>query len=336
MTKGAELAVIITCWNYEAYVARAIRSVVDQKCADCELVVIDDGSTDSSWAMIEAEGVTAYRIANGGQLAACLYGLDHTRAPFVLFLDADDELVPGSLDTILANLDKDVAKLQFPLTRIDRDGNVTSTAVPGLAAFRSRHDLAERVLRTGVYATPPTSGNVFRRDLCELLREVDYDRAVDGAILFAAPFFGDVVSLSQELGLYRIHDRNDSGLGRPLDPISLRRDLRRFADRQDHLRRILIRFGVADRLVRPEAAYFHLERSFYLEIAEGRRPSGGDLLRFLLCLMGEDYPHGTKASIAAFVLLTAALPNRAARRGVAYRLETRGKRSTLGLLQALF
>jgi glycosyltransferase involved in cell wall biosynthesis len=328
-----KIAVVISCWNYEAYVARAIQSVVSQGLSECEIVVIDDGSTDSSWEVIQREGVTAYRIDNRGQLEACLYGLDRTSSPFILFLDADDELAPGSITKIIENLDDGVAKLQFPLTRIDRNGGLVSSAEP-LQAFRNRDELAARVLRTGVYATPPTSGNVFRRDVCELLREVDYDRAADGVILFAAPFMGDVVSLSEELGRYRIHDRNDSGVGRPIDPLSLRRDLRRFIGRMDHLRRILMRFGRADDLVQPEKTYFFLERSFYLAIADGRRPQVGSLLRLLRQLVREYYPTRTKAALAAFFILTMALPNKHARRVLAYRLAA-GKRSFAGLLHAL-
>ncbi|MFT4182495.1 MAG: glycosyltransferase family 2 protein [Rhizobium sp.] len=332
--KTPKLAVVITCWNYEAYVTHAIRSVVSQGCDDCELIVIDDGSTDSSWELIQGEGVTAYRIENGGQRGAGFYGLRQTSAPFILFLDADDELAPGSLATILQELDDDVSKLQFSLTRIDHHGRVMGTAI-ALEKFRDRQMLADRVLRTGVYTSPPTSGNVFRRDLCEYLRDMEYDRAVDGVILFAAPFLGDVVSLSQELGRYRVHGRNISGLGRPVDPASLRQELNRFILRMDHLRDILRRFGRAEQLVRPEGTYFYLERSFYLAIAEGRRPSFRHLLRLLWRLWGETYPAKSKLTITAFSLLTMVLPNRQARRGLAYRLNTGKRSSTLGLLQAL-
>src|SRR5262249_37593789 len=126
------LAVIITCWNYEAYVARAIESVASQEREDCEIVVIDDGSTDASWGVIRTTGATAYRTENGGQRKACLFGLNRTSAPFVMFLDADDELLPGSLDTIIPKLDHNVAKLQFPLMRIDSEGNVIGDPVPAL------------------------------------------------------------------------------------------------------------------------------------------------------------------------------------------------------------
>lgn len=327
-----KIAVVITCWNYEAYVADAIRSVLSQRCDDCELVVIDDGSTDSSWDIIQREGVTAYRIENGGQRAAGLYGLQHTRAPFILFLDADDELAPGSLATILSKLDAGVAKLQFSLTRIDHHGNFMSAGTT-LEAFRDRHMIKDRVLRTGVYASPPTSGNVFRRDVCEYLSEMEYDRAVDGILLFIAPFMGDVVSLSQKLGRYRVHGRNISGLGRPIDPSSLRSELHRFVLRVEHLRTILVQYGCAEHLVKPEQAYFYLERSFYLAIAEGRRPSIRILLSLLWQLWRQYYPAKTKMTITAFCLLAMVLPNRNARRGLAYRLNA-GKRSTVGLLQA--
>jgi glycosyltransferase involved in cell wall biosynthesis len=331
--KPPRIAVVITCWNYEAYVANAIRSVVSQDCDECELVVIDDGSTDTSWDVIQREGVAAYRIENSGQRAAGLYGLERTRAPFVLFLDADDELAPGSLATILSELDDDVAKLQFSLTRIDHRGD-TLGAGTTLEGFRDRHVIADSVLHTGVYTTPPTSGNVFRRDVCEYLREMDYDPAIDGLPLFVAPFMGDIVSLPQRLGRYRIHGKNFSGLGRAVDPAPLRQELRRFVMRMEHLRRILERTGRADALVRPEEAYYYIERNFYLAIAEGRRPPIKCFLSLLRKLQHQRYPLKTKGTIAAFCLLTMILPNRNARRGLAYRLNG-GNRSTVGLLQAL-
>lgn len=327
------LAIIITCWNYEAYVGRAIDSVASQGRDDCELVVVDDGSTDSSWDVIRNSGATAYRTENGGQRKACLYGLNRTRAPFVMFLDADDELLPGCLGTIVSKLDQGVAKLQFPLTRIDSDGNVIGDPFPALRDFRGRH-LANEILQAGVYATPPTSGNVFRRDVCNLLEEVHYDRAVDGVILFAAPFMGEVVSLSQPLGLYRVHDSNDSSFASPLDPQLLKRDLSRFVDRANHLRRILARCGQEKRLVYPEDTYFYHERRFYLAIAEGQSISAANLSRLLKRLWTANHPPGTKAAITAFLILTAILPNEHARVALSYRLEA-GKRSTIGLLQAL-
>jgi glycosyltransferase involved in cell wall biosynthesis len=335
-TDSPLLAIIIPCWNYENYVGPAIRSVLSQEeAARCELVVIDDGSTDGSWEAIRHEGVKAYRISNSGARLACVFGLDRTIAPFVLFLDADDELAPGSLAKILPLLDPEVAKLQFALTRIDPDGNVISKAAPKLATFRSRLDVAEKVLRTGAYTSPPTSGNILRRDVCEHLRTAHYDNFVDGITLFVAPFMGDIISLSDELGRYRIHGRNQSGLGASLNPVQLHHDLRFFVERQRHLRQILETSRQSDSLVQTEHTPYFLERQLYLEIAEGRRIRIKHLRKLLGRLWPEPRTFQNKIALSVFLLCTAALPNQFAQRVVEYRLFS-GHRRRRDILRAVF
>jgi glycosyltransferase involved in cell wall biosynthesis len=339
----AALSVIVACHNYEAFVGRAIASVTEQRHPGVELIVVDDGSTDRSWEVIvdlaaraEAEGqpFAIHRIANQGQRCACLYGFERSHAPFILFLDADDELLPGSIGTILGQLDANVAKLQFPLERIDADGRSMGEPRPVLLEAREREALKARVLRSGSYTTPPTSGNVFRRDLCTLLREADYDAAVDGIILFAAPFMGDVVSLATPLGRYRLHDRNDSGINRPPDPRSIARDLRRFEDRTAHLRRFLQGHGLDDHLVKAEDAYFHRERSLYLAMTLGLRPGMGEAARLIAGLAGEPHSRKAKLALAGFFAMAALLPQKRARRALAWRLDAR-QRSPSGLIRAV-
>lgn len=329
-----KLAVVISCYNYENFVGRAIDSVLAQERNDCELVVVDDGSTDSSWEVICSFRVTAFRIENAGQCAACLFGLERTRAPFILFLDADDELEAGALDVIIDRLDPEVAKLQFALTLIDANGNAIG-ALSSLQSFRDRDTLIDEVLRGGVYKTPPTSGNVFRRDVCELLREAPYDRAVDGVILFAAPLMGDVVSLAQQLGKYRIHGRNKSGLGGAPDALRLERDMDRFFARMNHLRAILGRLGVNRTLVDARKAYYFLEHQLYLEIMHGRRPRPITLARLLARLAAEPVPAKTRAAMALLFLLCGILPRARARALVAYRFKI-GRRSAFGFVRTIF
>lgn len=327
------IAVIITCYNYERYVARAIRSVVDQNCDACEVVVVDDGSTDASWDVIGRSGVTAFRIENRGQCAACLYGLDRTTAPFVLFLDADDELKPGSLETIIGALDPSVAKLQFSLTCIDGTDRVMRMRHPALRAYREHDNLIKQVLRSAAYPSPPTSGNVFRRDVCDLLRECDYDRAVDGVILFAAPFMGDVVSLPDDLGIYRIHDRNDSGLGRAPDAFTFERDMRRFLLRSAHLREIVGRYRPGARLVDASDTYYFQSTHLWASICSGRRPRPRDILKLLRALASEPFSLRSKLGNAAFCLVAYFAPVERAKALLACRFSV-GQRSVRRLLRA--
>jgi glycosyltransferase involved in cell wall biosynthesis len=335
MPDSPKLAVVISCYNYESFVERAIRSVLNEARDDCEVVVVDDGSTDGSWEVIRRTGVTSFRIENSGARLACLFGLDKTRAPFVLFLDADDELKPGALGKIIDRLDPGVSKLQFPLTRIDAQGDVISAAVPSLETFRGRDELARQVLKSSVYKSPPTSGNVFRRDLCELLREAHYDKFVDGVILFAAPFLGDVVSISEELGCYRIHGRNDSGLGRMPDAGSFERDLDRFLARMGHLRTILRRLKPDQELVDPRDTFYFREQSFHLQVASGQRPQLTALPGLVAKLLGQPASAKNKCAMAVYFILASVLPNERGKALLAYRLKT-GQRTALGFAKEIF
>jgi len=326
------ISIVITCYNYQEYVGRAIDSVLRQTRQDYELVVIDDGSTDGSWEAIQKYRVRAHRLANGGQRKACIFGVEQTTAPFILFLDADDELLPHCVEIVLAHLDDNVSKLQFPLLRIDGAGNVISKAMPPLKSFRS-NTLGRSILRTGVYQTPPTSGNVFRRNLCSFLSSADYDRAVDGIMLFAAPFFGEVVSLSEELGLYRVHGRNFTNFNRGLDAKALQFDITRFEARLAQLQQILKPLGLDKKLIDATKTFYVLERSVYLDIANGSRVSIKRLLKLIVMLLRGQQPWRTKLSMSVFFIIAATLPNKPARRCVEYRLKA-SQRSLSGLFQA--
>ncbi|POF31078.1 glycosyltransferase family 2 protein [Roseibium marinum] len=336
MSDQPKLAIVITCYNYENFVEHAIRSVTDQNRDDCELVVVDDGSTDDSWNSIQKfSGIKTFRTENKGQPKACLYGFSQTTAPFVMFLDADDELKPGSISRIIDHLDPGVAKIQFMLTRIDAGGNVIGEASYSSKSFRNRSDLTRQVLKTGVYRSPPTSGNVFRRDVCELLKDCSYDTAVDGVIVFAAPFLGDIVSIPEALGRYRVHDRNISGFGRKPDAKIIAKDIQHFEQRMDHLRTIIRPVAGSENLVDAEKTFYHQERSFFLSIATGQKPRVSALAKLLVKLVTQDFSLRNKAGMALFFTLTSVLPIARAQALLAYRLNV-GQRSPMGFLHLIF
>lgn len=312
------LTVIITCWNYAEFVGRAIDSVISQQVPQCQIIVIDDGSTDDSWKVITDTGARAYRIENSGQRKACLFALNKTTSPFILFLDADDELRPGSIAKLLKALDKSVAKIQYPLLRIDSSGHEIGGAFPTLGDWREREHIQEQIYRNGVYTTPPTSGNVFRRDLCELLADADYDTAVDGIILFAAPFFGDIISLSHPLGLYRVHGQNDSSSFAPVDQKRIERNLNRYIDRIDHLNRVLLSRGIK-KLVDCENALFTLQNRLFLNVVRGKRGNIRDVLAIARKTFSQDHAKAKASAISLFFFLLYALPAGSSKRLLQYR-----------------
>lgn len=95
--KPSLVSIIIPCYNAEAYVGDAITSALNQTHPDCEVIVIDDGSSDQSLGVIRSFGdaVTWESGANHGGCAARNRGLALAKGRWVQFLDADDILAPG-------------------------------------------------------------------------------------------------------------------------------------------------------------------------------------------------------------------------------------------------
>jgi glycosyltransferase involved in cell wall biosynthesis len=94
-------SVVIPCYNTGQFVAEAVRSAWDQSCPPLEVIVVDDGSTDNSAAISEAAGARVIRQANGGLACARNSGMAEAKGDFILFLDADDRLLPGAIETHL-------------------------------------------------------------------------------------------------------------------------------------------------------------------------------------------------------------------------------------------
>lgn len=95
------ISVIIPVYNGEKTIEETIRSVLNQTFADFEIIVINDGSTDSTVKIVS--GFTDSRIRllsyhNGSAAASRNRGLDHVRGEYIAFLDADDLWTTGKLE----------------------------------------------------------------------------------------------------------------------------------------------------------------------------------------------------------------------------------------------
>ena len=97
------ISVIIPLYNKEAGIATALSSVLTQSYQDFEIVVVDDGSTDGSVAVVKTFNDPRIRLIqqqNAGVSAARNHGIAEAKGEYVSFLDADDEWEPGFLAEI--------------------------------------------------------------------------------------------------------------------------------------------------------------------------------------------------------------------------------------------
>ena len=131
------VTIIIPCYKAAATLRRAVDSTLCGAPADTRLLLVDDGSPDSTGTLCDELAsadprITALHRANGGAGAARSTGLDAATGDWVLFLDADDELLPGLWDE-LAALDDTAQKADLLLFHLCRasGGDTTGVLAPG-------------------------------------------------------------------------------------------------------------------------------------------------------------------------------------------------------------
>jgi glycosyltransferase involved in cell wall biosynthesis len=101
------VSVLIPCYNAEKYVGETLDSVLAQTWRNLEIIVVDDGSTDGSAAVVARyadRGVQLIRQSNRGQTAALNMCLQHATGEYVQYLDADDLIGPDKIAVQMARL----------------------------------------------------------------------------------------------------------------------------------------------------------------------------------------------------------------------------------------
>jgi len=103
---GPMVSVVIPVYNGEQVLQACLRSVMAQDVADMEIIVVDDGSTDGTWALLQRLAAGDARIrpvhqANGGVSTARNRALQECTGEYIRFVDADDVLPPGSMKALL-------------------------------------------------------------------------------------------------------------------------------------------------------------------------------------------------------------------------------------------
>jgi glycosyltransferase involved in cell wall biosynthesis len=121
------VSVITPAFNTAQYVGRAISSVLTQSMPDVELLVVDDGSTDETLAVVRrcAERDARVRVfsqANGGVAKARNRAIREARAPFIALLDSDDEWMPHYLERQMHTLAAEGARTVVTANAFNRGG----------------------------------------------------------------------------------------------------------------------------------------------------------------------------------------------------------------------
>jgi glycosyltransferase involved in cell wall biosynthesis len=210
------LSVVITNYNYEQYLPMAVKSALDLRWDDVEVIVVDDGSTDGSRAVLEKfdDQVRVLFTENAGQRVAANRGFAMSTGDVVVFLDSDDVLPPDLPTRLAQEWSPSVSKVQFQMRRIDERGRSIGPPFPRYSPVPTSDDIRRWISTTSAYPTPPGSGNAYARWFLDKIfpLQPEVGDFADSGCLAAAPFLGEVVSVPGVVVGYRQHSANDSDL----------------------------------------------------------------------------------------------------------------------------
>jgi glycosyltransferase involved in cell wall biosynthesis len=202
------VSVVMSVFNGERFVATAIESVLEQSLADFELVVIDDGSSDSTPSILAElvdldDRMTVHRHANAGLAASLNRGIALSRAPLIARLDADDVAMASRLER----------QVEF-LEQHERVGLVGGAAVfideAGRAFAETVYPTTDRETREAFRNSTPFihSAATFRRTAFEATGgyRSAFVHAEDLDLWLRIAEAHEILNLPEQLVSYRIHD----------------------------------------------------------------------------------------------------------------------------------
>jgi Glycosyl transferase family 2 len=205
------VTIVIPAYNYADYVGEAIRSGLEQGYRPIEIIVVDDGSTDETPAVLrQFEGtIHTVRPERRGVSAARNVGLAEARGEFIVFLDADDLLVPGGIaaQVALMNDRPDIDAVFGGWYSYDVMSEVISRHH---SSFRD-DDVLPRLLRGSIVATP--SAVMLRRAAVRALGGFDtsVSYTADWEMWFRLAKHGRRFGrVTASVATYRIHPRSMS------------------------------------------------------------------------------------------------------------------------------
>jgi glycosyltransferase involved in cell wall biosynthesis len=191
------VAVVIPVWDsYVAFLEEAVASVREQR-VEAEIVVVDNASIEPLPPLQNVRVVRSERRLSTG--AARNLGLDAVTAPLVVFLDADDLMLPGSLVTLLAGLgERDIA---FAMAIVDGETGGRHRA-PRRIAYALSHAPRLFAFANTVWSLLPTQGATIMRatDAHSAGGYADRSQGEDWALGAALTWRGRV-RLTQDPGL---------------------------------------------------------------------------------------------------------------------------------------
>jgi glycosyltransferase involved in cell wall biosynthesis len=220
MTDEVEISVLINNRDNAPFLRRCVESVLEQSMPADEVIVYDDGSTDSSVAILQSFGVRVRVLQGLGGTGTPMQNQAHaieaafavSKGNFIFLLDSDDAFGPDHIKCYMEAFSRSVRiiMVQAPLWKIDESGEKV-----GLEYDERRHaqNYVEHIYsnhEVNIYY--PTSSLAFRREYLKKRLPLDQSDGLplwpDARLALIAPHFGDIITLDEPHTFWRRHPRS--------------------------------------------------------------------------------------------------------------------------------
>lgn len=210
----AKLSIVIPAYNAEKYITECLNSIVKQDCDNYELIVVDDGSSDNTGKICDKyekcfNQVNIFHTKNNGVSSARNFGLEKAKGEYVWFVDSDDLVMPNSVKTISALLDKSEL-LIFGTEEFDKK-NTVKRQYDDLETD-NQYAISQMLSDTGVRGY--LFNKVFRLDVIKK-NHLAFDATIKNCedLLFSVHYTSLVkrVKISNEI-LYRYRQRKNGAI----------------------------------------------------------------------------------------------------------------------------
>lgn len=201
---NALVSIIVPVFNSEKWLCTCVDSILVQTYSNIEVLLIDDGSTDNSYQIIESylsidRRVRAFHIKNGGPSRARNYGLQNARGTYIQFVDSDDVIHPNMTEMLVESLEKSNTDLVMCGYEIicNFDEFVFSNELKGDPTIITREQALKNIISTHGYRGFPVNKLYKKKIILEGKLEFDNTIYVCEDLLFLSGYLDriEVVSI---------------------------------------------------------------------------------------------------------------------------------------------
>lgn len=216
------ISVIVPVYNVEAYLPRCVDSILSQSYTNLEIILVDDGSSDSCPAICDAYTKKDSRIRvvhkpNGGLSDARNAGMDIAYGKYLAFIDSDDYVTPDYIQTLYTAAKRDDADISIVGMKRVFDGNLPSEMCTGkyIECSYDTKDAIRELLSIGCISQE-ACGKLYKAEIFYGIRFPVGELYEDLAIMYQLFLRSERVAYSSR-PLYQYFVREGSTMQSPFD-----------------------------------------------------------------------------------------------------------------------